>query len=29
MAKGTMKFKDSVADFERILAEIEARRFDG
>ena len=29
MAKGTMKFKDSVADFERILAEIEARRFAG
>ena len=27
MAKGTLKFKDSVADFERITAEVAARKF--
>ena len=29
MAKGTLKFKDSVADYDRIMADIEARRFAG
>ena len=29
MAKGTLKFKDSVADFERITGEIAARKFAG
>ena len=29
MAKGTLKFKDSVADFERIMGEIAARKFAG
>ncbi len=29
MAKGTLKFKDSVADYERITGEIAARRFAG
>ena len=29
MAKTTLKFKDSVADFERIMGDIAARRFAG
>ena len=29
MAKSTVKFKDSVAEYERIAAEIAARRFSG